>query len=203
MGKGAWNGHGSMGTGSRHASLPSFQELLSIMASDREPTTDSLGSASTFNTSNKFTETIPQVENNAIAIGFIRHERTFQLQANDLYTPLFELGHTSSSLHCGLRTTGVSDAVSSPFASQPAISRAQKRPEIEHAPARGPITASSANERKVWREQTTFFPFNENMALTKSGMLRKRLRKACNTCREKKVNALHFDISLDPDGFLR
>lgn len=189
MGQGAWNGHSSMRPGLCPPGLPSFRELLSTIEIELKPDAQSPKSASVSNNSTKSTSTIQDLEYKAVAAAtFNHHENHFQLPVNYPYTQLSGSSYTNSSSHFKPRATEAYGAVLDAPATIPLPNSFQKHVEIEQASTPGPDPVPSSDEGKLLHEAPLPFPLNECIALTKSGRLRKRLQKACDNCREKKVN---------------
>lgn len=183
MGQPAWNGQALMRSSPCQWSLPSFQELLSAIGAELHPNPESLRPALVLNNFTKSANTIPRVECNASATAAVNH-------------------HEIPS-YCKLRATKTSDAVPDVLARMDLPRSPQRCIKTEQISAPGPSLTPCSCESKVGRDANLLFTSDEQIALTKSGRQRKRLQKACDTCREKKVLVAGFYVLHDPDLILR
>lgn len=191
MEQATWNMHGPPRPSSWQLGLPSFQELLSRTEAKIPP--DAEMSQNAFIASNLTIPSAQASQNgyNVVAVaGFdpvVGH--TFQPLVNYSIIRSPDSGYTNRSPYTTLSAAETYNSSPQAFSRPGSPNFAAQHIGIDRAPSAGSSTMPSLLERKLWHEAAQIFPLNDKLAFTKAGKPRKRLERACNACREKKVSA--------------
>lgn len=189
MGHDVWGEHAPTHPNSWQSGLPSFQELLSTIEIQK-PQDQKLSQ----NASVSIYSTMPrsrglQPNYNVVAVA------PFDLASGNSFQPSDKRSTVRSNgpnHFPNIALSAEGSHKSSPYAVSALKSPnfASHHADLDQGPPSGSNARSSPMERKLWHEANQILPLNEKIAFTKTGKLRKRLEKACDACREKKVSTL-------------
>ncbi|KAK5057615.1 hypothetical protein LTR84_011615 [Exophiala bonariae] len=183
-------GHAPISQNPFQPGLPSFQQLLSTIEiqipQDRKPSG---------NTSVAIDSAIPysrgfQYHNYNVAARTAFHSTSGKrFQSLDKRSDIHLSGPNRTDCSPNMAHTAMEAHKSNLYALSTLDSPrlASHNASFDQASSSASNSIRSPLELKLWHEATQIFPLNEKIAFTKTGKLRKRLEKACDPCREKKV----------------
>lgn len=187
-----WNVHAPPRPSSWQSGLPSFQEFLSRIEIKMLPNAELNQNA--FVASNSTIPSAHASQNgyNGVAVTafdpVVRH--TFQPLVNYSNVQSPNPDYTNRSSHTTLSAAETYNSSPQTLSRLKSPNFAAQHTNLDRVPPSSSSTVPSLLERKIWHEAAQIFPLNEKIAFTKSGKPRKRLERACNACREKKVSDL-------------
>lgn len=187
-----------------HPGLPSFQELLSTVEVTLSPDTESNQRAisarnSTLSTSKRF-----QHESGVVTRAIFNNTDgiPFQPSVNYPYAQYPDPNYAVYPSYSILSAPETYNPAPRVHSRMPSPNSAQRYINLNQVSAPSPNSVQTSRGHKIWHEAVQHFPLNGKITLTKAGKPRKRLEKACDTCRKKKVSVLYSIFCMTLTSYL-